>query len=56
MERQKGAFAFFDSIVGGGDGILYETVGALGEGEQIFITAKLPDYIRVGSGVSDIIT
>lgn len=43
------AFAFFDAIVADGKGINYETAGALGNGERIFITAKLTEGITVGN-------
>lgn len=44
--QNKDAFAFMDSIVGESRAI-YETAGALGNGSTIFITAKLPYYIKI---------
>lgn len=46
--QNKTAFSFFDALVNNGEGIKYETAGALGDGERIFITAKMPELIRVG--------
>ena len=40
------AFDFFDSIIGAGHAE-YETVGALGDGEKVFITAKMPSKLLV---------
>jgi len=46
------AFKFFDSIIESGEAI-YETAGVLGNGERIFLCAKLPNYITI-DGTNDI--
>jgi phage/plasmid-like protein (TIGR03299 family) len=46
--QNKDAFSFFDAIVDSGEAI-FQTAGALGNGERIFLCAKLPDDFLVGN-------
>ena len=52
LVQNRDAFTFFDAIVGEGAAI-FETAGALGQGEKIFISAKMPEQIRI-TGTDDI--
>ena len=45
--QNKDAFGFFDAIIDSGEAI-FETAGALGSGERIFLLAKLPDDFEIG--------
>jgi len=50
--QNRDAFGFFDAIIDSGEAI-FETAGALGKGERIFVTAKLPTDMLVGGEVCE---
>lgn len=46
--QNSAAFTFFDDAIGK-DKAIWQTAGSFGNGERIFVTAKLPDTIQVAN-------
>lgn len=45
--QNREAFSFFDNVVDDGEA-KYETAGSLGNGRQVWMTAKVPEGVQVG--------
>ena len=41
-------FEFFDKVVDTHEDIIYTSVGIIGNGQKMWVQAKMPDYIKVG--------
>jgi phage/plasmid-like protein (TIGR03299 family) len=42
-------FEFFDKVVDTHEDIVYTSVGIIGNGQKMWVQAKMPDYIKVGN-------